>query len=184
MEDKYIEKIDEILKIHLTQKSFDLWIGIRENITNKCWEKPTSSSQKYHRKEDQGGRVPSVSEHTYEMLYAADKIIQMFEGLVNKDVIFLSIALHDSYKYGFVKTCKSTESKHDQLIADLILKNKKIYLQALTENDVNKLEQAVRYHSGKWSTGVINIYEKFRTPEVLFLHTLDMMSSKNLIKIL
>jgi 23S rRNA maturation-related 3'-5' exoribonuclease YhaM len=184
MEDKYIEKIDEILKRQLTQKSFELWIGIRENISNKCWEKPTSSSKKYHRKEDQGGRVPSVAEHTWELIYSADKIIQMFEDVINKDVIFLSIALHDSYKYGLVKTCPSTESRHDKLIADLILKNKKIYLQVLNEQDVNKLETAVRYHSGKWSTDADkNMYEKF-TPEVLFLHTLDMLSSKNLLKIL
>ncbi len=184
MEDKYIEKIDQILKKHLTQKSFDLWIGIRQNISNKCWEKPTSSSKKYHRKEDQNGRVPSVSEHTYEMIYAADKIIQMFEGLVNKDVIMLSIALHDSYKYGLVKSCQSTETRHDKLIADIVSKNRKIYLQALNENDFSKLEKAVRYHSGKWSTDADDkMYEKF-IPEVLFLHTLDMMSSKNLIKIL
>lgn len=184
MEDKYLEKIDEILKRQLTQKSYELWSGIQEHISNKCWNKPTSSSQKYHRKEDQGGRVPSVSEHTYEMLYTADKIIQMFENIINKDIIFLSIALHDCYKYGLVKTCQSTESRHDKLIADLILKNKKIYLQVLSEQDINKLETAVRYHSGKWSTDADqNMYEKF-IPEVLFLHTLDMLSSKNLLKIL
>jgi hypothetical protein len=30
--DLFLGKIDEILKRQLTQKSFDLWIGIRENI--------------------------------------------------------------------------------------------------------------------------------------------------------
>lgn len=185
MEDKYLEKIDEILKKHLTQKSFELWIGIRENITNKCWEKPTSSSGKYHRKEDQNGRVPSVSEHTFELLYAADKIIHMFDGLINKDIIFLSIALHDSYKYGLVKSCQSTESKHDHLIAEIISRNKKVYLQVLNENDVNKLITSVRFHSGKWSTDARNdIYEKLSSPEVMFLHTLDMLSSRNLIKVI
>lgn len=181
MEDKYLEKIDQILKKHLSDKSFELWIGIRERITNKCWEKPTSSTGKYHQKED--GRVPSVSEHTYEMIYAADKLISMFDGVINKDVIFLSIALHDAYKYGLVKTCTSTESKHDIIVADWIALNRKVYLQVFNYDDTVLLEKAVRYHAGRWSTNIHdNIYNKL-TPEVMFLHTLDMMSAKNLIKI-
>jgi hypothetical protein len=185
VEDLYIEKIDQILKKHLSDKSFELWIGIRENISNKCWEKPTSSSGKHHQKIDQNGRVPSVAEHTYEMIYAADKIIPMFEGNLNKDVVFLAIALHDSYKYGLVKTCTSTESRHDHLIAELIKTNKKIYLQALNEGDVNILEEAVRRHMGKWGTDAPRDYSYGRyNPLVLFLSTLDMMSSKNLIKVL
>ena len=59
MQDIFLGKIDEILKRQLTQKSFDLWIGIRENISNKCWNRATSSTGKYHQKED--GRQPSVS---------------------------------------------------------------------------------------------------------------------------
>lgn len=183
--DIYLEKIDEVLKKHLTEKSFALWIGIREKIPNKCWDKLTSSTGKYHKKEDQGGRVPSVSEHTYEMIYAADKIIGMFEGLLNKDIIFLSLALHDSYKYGLVKSCNSTEAKHDKLIADLINKNKKIFTQALSENDTILLEEAVRFHMGKWGTesGKDFNYDKHGVL-VLFISTLDMLSSKNLIKVL
>ena len=184
MQDKYIEKIDQILKRQLTRKSFDLWIGIREKITNKCWNKHTSSSGKYHQKVDQGGRVPTVSEHTYEMVYAADKIISMFEGLINKDVIFLSIVFHDAYKYGLVKSCKSTEERHNVIMADIIKKNKKIFMQALTENEVGLLQNAIRYHHGKWTIdkNPFNV-NKFR-PEVLFLHTLDMLSSRNLIKVI
>jgi hypothetical protein len=186
VQDIFIEKIDEILKRHLTQKSFELWEGIKENISNKCWEKPTSSSGKYHRKDEQAGRVPSVSEHTYEMIYAADKIISMFEGILNKDIIFLSIALHDSYKYGLVKTCNSTESKHDRIIGDIIKKNIKIFKYALSENDIQLLEESVRFHMGKWSTDTTFkefSYDK-HNPIVLFLSTLDMMSSRNLIKVL
>lgn len=182
MENNYFEKCNLILKKNLSEKTFELWKGIQERISNKCWEKPTSSTGKYHQKED--GRVPSVIEHTYEMLYAADKLISMFDGVINTQVIFLSIALHDSYKYGLVKSCQSTESRHDSIIADSIALNRKVYLQAMSYQDTVLLEKAVRYHAGKWSTdiGHDHLYDKL-TPEVLFLHTLDMMSSKNLIKI-
>lgn len=181
--DQYLQKIDEILKRQLTPKSFDLWIGIRENISNKCWNRMTSSTGKYHQKED--GRVPSVAEHTYEMIYAAEKIIHMFDGLINKDVIFLSIALHDSYKYGLVKSCKFTEEKHDRIMAEIINKNKKIFRQALNENDICLLENSIRYHAGKWSTDAGKDFSlKDFTPEVLFLHVLDMLSSRNVLKII
>jgi 23S rRNA maturation-related 3'-5' exoribonuclease YhaM len=127
--------------------------------------------------------VPSVAEHTFEMIYSADKLISMFEGVINKDVIFLSIALHDSYKYGLVKSCMSTESRHDRIIADYISLNRKIYLQALDYNDTVLLEKAVRFHAGRWSTNIgDNVYDKL-TPEVMFLHTLDMLSAKNLLKV-
>lgn len=184
MEDIFIEKIDVILKKHLTQKSFDLWIGIRENISNKCWEKLTSSTGKYHQKEN--GHVPSVSEHTYEMVYAADKIIDMFEGIINKEVIFFSIILHDSYKYGLCKNNKHTEINHGSLIADIIKKNEKTFKQALSENDIFLLEKAVRYHDGRWSPELKDkkIDKDFFSMELLTLHLLDMLSCKNCLKII
>lgn len=181
--DLFLEKIDEILKRQLTQKSFDLWIGIRENISNKCWNRATSSTGKYHQKED--GRVPSVAEHVFEMIYSAEKIIHMFEGLINKDVIFLGIALHDAYKYGLVKSCKFTEERHDRIMAEIIKKNKKIFRQALNENDIFLLENSIRYHAGKWSTDSGKDFSlKDFTPEILFIHTLDMLSSRNVLKII
>jgi len=184
-QDLFIQKIDQILKKHLTENSFELWVAIRENISNKCWGKPTSSSGKYHQKSDQNGRVPSCAEHTFELIYAIDKIIPMFEGSLNKDVVFLSAALHDAYKYGLVKTCNSTEQRHDQIIADIIKNNKKTFLQALNENDISILDEAVRRHMGRWGTDAgKNFSYSDYGPLVLFLSTLDMMSSKNLIKVL
>jgi len=178
----FLEKINIILKKHLSQKSFDLWKGIEGKISNNCWNKPTSSTLKYHLKED--GRCPSVIEHTYEMIYAADKIISSFEGIISKNVIFLSIILHDSYKYGLEKTNLHTVSNHDKIIYEIIKKNEKIFLQALSPKEVILLETAVRYHHGKWSTGCKQFSINDFTAEVMILHFLDMMSSKNLIKII
>jgi hypothetical protein len=114
----------------------------------------------------------------------AQQVIGMFEGLINKEVIFLSIILHDAYKYGLVKSCAHTESKHDQIIANIVKKNRNIFNQALNDRDCLLLEGAVRYHSGKWSTDANGKFSlNDFTPEILFLHTLDMMSAKDLIKI-
>ena len=178
-----MEKIDAILKKNISEKSFNLWLELKNKITNPCWDKLTSSTKKHHRKEN--GDVPSVAGHTYEMLYATDKIISMFEGIINKDVIFLSIVLHDCYKYGECKTCQHTEAKHGQITADKIKNAKKLFLQVLTESETDALEQAVRYHDGRFSmiAKQDNFDRTFFTPEVMFLHTLDMMGSRDLIKI-
>lgn len=180
--DTYLQKVNDILKKNISEKAFELWIGLNEKMSNRCWEKATSSTGKYHRKED--GRVPSVIEHTYELLYVADKIISMFEGMFSKDIIFLSIALHDSFKYGFVKSCKHTEKKHDQIIGNMVKRNEKIFLQVFNQNDLILLEETTRFHTGKWSTDAPKDFNYSNyNPLVLFLSTLDMMSSKNLIKI-
>jgi len=182
--DPYLEKIDVILKRNLSEKAFDLWIGMRNNISNPCWTRNTSSTGKYHKKED--GRNPTVAEHTFEMIYSADKIFSMFEGILNKNVIFLSIALHDSYKYGLCKTCQHTEEKHGEIISEIIKKNKKIFLQALKEEDVLLLENAVKFHDGKFSPVAKknNFNRDFLTPEVMFLNILDMLGSRNCLKII
>ena len=178
----FIEKIDEILKRHLTQNSFDLWVGICENITNKCLNSQSSSSGKYHLKED--GRCPTVAEHVYEMLYAADKIIHMFENMFDKNVVFLSIALHDIYKYGISLSNTHTDNRHDQIIAETIKKNQKIFIQALSLEDTILLEEVVRFHSGRWSTNASKDFNYSNySPLVLFLSTLDMLSSQNCLKI-
>jgi len=179
-----MDKINILLKKNLSENTFSLWEVIRDKISNKCWHKLTSSTGKYHKKEN--GYVPSIAEHTYEMLFAANKIINMFDGILNKDIIFLSIVLHDSYKYGLVKTCQYTEEKHGEIIAETILYNKKVFSKIFSESEIDQLQMAVRYHDGKFSPiGKKNHFNRnFLTPEVTFLYTLDMMSSKNLIKVL
>lgn len=180
----YMEKSDVILKRNLSEKAFGLWEVLKERNSNPCWEKLTSSTGKYHKKED--NTVPTVIAHTYEMLYSADKIISMFEGILNKDIIFLSIALHDFYKYGLCKTCQHTEIKHGEITAEKIKSSKKVFLNFLTENEVQILEDAVKYHDGKFSpiAKANDFNRSFFTPELLFLHTLDMLSSRDVIKIL
>jgi 23S rRNA maturation-related 3'-5' exoribonuclease YhaM len=181
--DSYLEKIDFLLEKNLSKKAFDLWINLKNKNSNPCWDKLTSSTKKYHRKEN--GDVLSVGGHTYEMLFAADRIISMFEGIINKDVIFLSIILHDFHKYGLCKTCQFTEEKHGQITADKIKNNKKLFLQVLTENEINDLENSIRFHDGKWSSEIKNkpIDKSIFTPEVMFLHTLDMLSSRDVLKV-
>lgn len=180
----YLEKIEVIVQENVTDRCFKLWKEIDKRLPN-TWEKPTSSTGKYHRKID--GRVPSQAEHVYEMLYAASKLLGVFnveKKTPEADKIFLAILLHDSLKYGILGTRKHTDKQHDKLAADMICQNKNTFLKIFNENEFEVLTEMVRFHSGRWSTDVMGQQFSFsdKAPETLFIHLLDMMSTADLIQ--
>ena len=181
----YKEKIETLLKENMTEKGFKLWRGIN-NILPDIWNHPTSSTGKYHR--TISGRIPSQAEHVYHMLYAATKIIKIFDIQLNTtdaDKLLLAIVLHDSLKYGILGTRKHTDTCHDKTAADMIFQNKDTFLKLLTENQFYVMEEAIRFHSGRWSTDIKNKSEfsfKNYNPETLMVHILDMMSTNDLIQ--
>lgn len=182
----YLEKIDQVLKENMTERGFTLWNGIKKIIPN-IWEKPSSSSGKYHKKEN--GSVPSIAEHTFEMIYAAIKLMRLFnvkKDTSMMDVILLSIVLHDSLKYGSKGDLEHTDVSHDKLIGDLIQQNEKTFKKLFNDSEFYILEEASRFHSGRWSTDARYNKEfdfKHFTPYTLFVHILDMCSTADLIKI-
>lgn len=178
-------KIENILEENLTDKSFKLWKGI-DSLLPDCWDKLTSSTKKYHKKTN--GEVATQAEHVYEMLYAAIKIIKLF-GIDLKtndsDKILLAIALHDTMKYGNFGTRRHTDNHHDKKAADMISSNRSTFMKIFSEEQFFILEEAVRFHSGRWSTDARykNSFDfKEYNPETLFLHIIDMLSTYNLLK--
>ena len=182
----YMLKCDEILQKNMTEDGFKLWLRIRDKIP-PCWLRLTSSTRKHHVKED--GRIPTVIEHTFEMLYASDKLLSIFNvntKTKEADILMLSIMLHDSLKYGEKPSSRDyTLNEHDRLIGDVIRSNRHVFLKLFSENQVNLLEETLRYHAGRWSTDAKKIDFNFseKSPYTLFIHMLDMLSSRNLIKI-
>jgi len=177
-------KINEILKENMSERGFKLWKGVSKILPN-IWELLTASTKKYHLKED--GRCPNNAEHTFEMLYATTKLFSMFnieKGTSKADMMLIAIALHDSLKYGNFGSRVHTCVNHDKYIADLVIQNKETFIKILSEDEFTILEQMLRFHSGRWSTDAHDNF-KFEDykPEVLFIHMLDMLSTKDLIKI-
>lgn len=181
----YGQAIMELSRHNMTPEGFDLLILIEGKMPD-IWNKPTSSTWKYHKKED--GSVPSCAHHTYEMFYAASKIIRMFGGKVvskQNDAILMSIILHDLQKYGVKGTNPHTTPNHDKTMADLLEKNKKVLMKHFSEEDADVVILGVRYHSGRWSKSVPNMNSfdfADYPPIVLFVHMLDMMSTANVLK--
>jgi len=182
---EYKEKIAELLKNNMTERAFNLWKGIDRVLPN-TWNKATSSTGKWHKKLN--GDVPSQGEHVYELLYAATKVMRLFDIKLrtpNGDKMLLAIALHDSLKYGKQGSRRHTDIKHDQSAADMVNINRDIFLEILTEEQFQIMEESMRFHSGQWSTDVPKnkpFSFKDYNPETLFVHVLDMMSTADLIQ--
>lgn len=182
----FLDRINEILKENMTKEGFNLWKNIQEK-TPMVFHRPSSSSGKYH--QDESGVTRSIGEHTFQIIYSSVKIMKIFNVLPNTkqaDVLLLSAACHDLVKYGCEDALhrKSTEPKHDKLIADTLLFNRDRFLECLNEGEFKKLEQICRYHTGRWSTDADTSFSFCKLPmEVLFLHMLDVLSAENLLKI-
>lgn len=185
MQNHYKERLTELLESNMTEKGFKLWKGI-DSILPDIWSKDTSSTGKYHQKLN--GEVPDIAEHVYHMVYAGVKLLKMFDAMPNTkdaDKFLIALALHDSLKYGNLGTRKHTDTAHDKEAADMISSNKETFLKLLSEEQFQILEEAVRFHSGRWSTDVPNNKEfewKDYNPETFFVHILDMLSTLDLIQ--
>lgn len=181
----YKEKISELLKENMTERGYKLWQGIN-GILPDIGDRPTSSTGKWHRKHD--GRVPSMAEHAYEMLYSAVKVFKLFnfeKKTENADMLLMAISLHDSLKYGKFGDTPHTDYEHDKTAADMIKSNESTFLKLFTNEQFISLEESVRFHMGRWSTDGPGP-EKFDwfdfQPFSLFVHILDMMSTGDLIQ--
>ncbi len=185
MQNHYKERIINLLEKNMTEKGFKLWKGI-DSILPNIWDKDVSSTKKYHKKLN--GDVPDIAEHVYHMLYAAVKLLKMFDVQPNTadgDKFLMALALHDSLKYGNLGTRKHTDTMHDKEAADMISSNKATFLKLLSEEQFQVLEEAVRFHSGRWSTDVPKNREfnwKEFNSETFFVHILDMLSTQDLIQ--
>jgi hypothetical protein len=181
----YKEKIFKLLEENMTEKSFKLWEGINRLLPD-TWDKPTSSTGKYHKKLN--GTVPTQAEHVYQMLFSAVKIFKFLgcsKKTQNADKLLFAIALHDSLKYGMMGNRVHTDNKHDKEAADMISSNRETFLKVLNENHFYVMEEAVRFHSGRWSTDVPRDKEfdfKDYNPETMFIHMLDMLSTADLLQ--
>jgi hypothetical protein len=182
----YKEKIVELLESNMTEKGFKFWHGI-DRILPDIWEYSTSSTGKYHKKLN--GEIPTLAEHVYQMLYSTVKLLTMFDiekNTSDADKLLIAVVLHDSLKYGKLGSRKHTDNKHDKEAADMISSNKDTFLKLFTEEQFYIIEEAVRFHSGRWSTDVPKD-KKFSfndyNPETMFVHMLDMLSTKDLIQV-
>lgn len=114
-------------------------------------------------------------------------MFDIFPKTPDADKLLMAVALHDALKYGNLGTRKHTDTVHDKQAADMIASNEDTFRKLLSEEQYFTLEEAVRFHSGRWSTDVPK-NERFDwstaelRSETFFVHMLDMLSTADLIQ--
>lgn len=174
-----LTELDLLAQRILTPQGYILFTSINNHLPH-IWNRPTSSTGKYHKRKD--GTVPTIAEHTFEMAEAASKIIRMFGGAqisTQNDAILLAILFHDGLKYGKTGKNPHTTRNHDQELANLFEKNRKIFLKHFSEDEFETFLLCIRFHSGIWSPDAKKekLSLKDFPPEIIFVHMLDMLST-------
>jgi len=144
----YLQLMNELLEKNMSELAYTSWLKLLKKI-KPVWHRPTSSSGKYHNKE--GGRVPTIAEHTYEMLYACTKVSRLFgieSKSVDSDLLLLAISLHDAFKYGeSPELHKYTDSRHDSVAASKIDKYRDAFSSLFTSLKKQKSPATVKVHN-------------------------------------
>lgn len=156
-----------------------------DKLPSYFYEVPASSTGKYHPGFALG--AGGLVRHTkaavrigYELLY--NKIIGSAFTDKEKDLIIMSIILHDGCKSGLTKT-EYTVVNHPLIVADLVKENSKEL--KMTEEEINLVCSMIQTHMGEFNKDYkgntvlplpTNKYQKF-------VHMCDFLASKKFLDI-
>lgn len=149
------------------------------------YEIPASSTGKYHPK--YAASVQGLVKHTKVAVRIANEllnnnVIGSSFSRREKDLMLMSLLLHDGLKSGFPKQ-KYTAFDHPILVANFIRDNKDKL--TLTNDEVEFIAQVIETHMGEWNT---NPYSKVVLPLPKnkwqkFVHMCDFLASKKFLEV-
>lgn len=144
-----------------------------------------SSTGKYHPKyaSGKGGlsrHIKSAVKMAVELLN--DPCISKPYTDRDRDLIILSLLIHDGLKYGTVKE-EYTRFDHPILIRDFVEENKENLL--MNSDDIEKVKNAVASHMGPWNTSKYSsvILPIPKAPMEKFVHMCDYLASRRFINL-
>ena len=145
------------------------------------FEIPASSTGKYH--PEFASSEHGLVKHTKVAVRIANELLSN-PGLNNftnreKDLIIMSLILHDGLKSGKVKE-KYTRVDHPLLVCDFIKENSK-----LPDEDIELLIKMISSHMGIWNTDYNGneVLPKPKDKYQRFVHMCDFLSSKKFINV-
>ena len=144
-----------------------------------------SSTGKYHPKYASGlgglsRHIKSAVKMAHELL--EDPIIAQNYTSKDKDIIYLSLLIHDGLKYGKEKS-EYTKFEHPILISEFVKENKDKL--KMDEESIEKVCKAVASHMGPWNTSNYSdvILPVPKTPMEKFVHMCDYLASRRFINL-
>ena len=177
---KVFEKEFLYIKDADIRKDAEYLIG---SLPDYYFEVDASSTGKYHPKYAQGPgglsrHVKSAVKMAVELL--ADPSIGGIYSDRDKDLIYLSLLIHDGLKYGKVKE-QYTRFDHPILISEFAEENKDKL--KMTEEDIKKVRGAVASHMGPWNTSQYSdvVLPIPKAPIEKFVHMCDYLASRRFI---
>ena len=173
--EKYIKNKDYI-------KDFEYLI---ENLPDYFFTIPASSTGKYHPKYATGdGGLLRHSKAAvrigYELLQ--DPIIGDKYTNREKDLMLISLAIHDGIKSGFTKE-KYTRFDHPLLAAQYLENNKAN--MSFTEEDIEFMKKVISSHMGAWNTDIngVEVLPIPKTKYENFVHMCDYLASRKFLEV-
>ncbi len=155
------------------------------HLPDYYFEVDASSTGKYHPKYAAGPgglsrHVKSAVKMAHELL--EDSVISKNYSSLDRDLIYLSLLIHDGLKYGKTKE-EYTRFDHPILICEFVKDNKdKLNMDAAS---LNKVCGAVASHMGPWNTSNYSevILPVPKTPMEKFVHMCDYLASRRFINL-
>ncbi len=153
------------------------------NLPDYYFEVDASSTGKYHPiyAQGKGGlsrHVKSAVKMAVELL--ADPSIGGIYSDRDKDLIYISLLIHDGLKYGKVKE-QYTRFDHPILISEFVEENKDKL--NMSDEDRDKVRKAVASHMGPWNTSSYSdvVLPVPKKPMEKFVHMCDYLASRRFI---
>lgn len=149
---------------------------ILDNLPDYFYNIPAASTGKYHPKfanTDKG-----LVKHTKVAVFFANTLFGIYKfDSHTKDIIIVSLLIHDGLKKGFVEE-KYTRFDHPLLIRELL--NNIRNLLTLTNYEIDEIATNVESHMGRWNTSeyseVVLPIPKSVTQK--FVHMCDYLASR------
>lgn len=147
-----------------------------------------SSTGKYHPSFSLGDG--GLLRHTKCATRIANELLEleMFQSKLGdkKDIILLSIMLHDGLKHGKqTNASEYTVFEHPIIMADFIEENKNELTKYISEKDITLLEDCIKTHMGQWTKNYdgVEVLEKPKSKYQKFVHLCDYLSSRKFLDV-
>ena len=149
------------------------------------FEVPASSTGKYHPSFSLGNG--GLVRHTKVAVRIAVELLNNNSIFTNftsdeKDLIIMSILVHDGLKSGLEKS-EYTKFEHPILVSNYIKENKDKL--SLNEEELNLLTSMIESHMGEWNTNAYSnvVLPKPTTKYQKFVHMCDFLSSRKFLDV-
>ena len=157
-----------------------------ENMFDYVFEKSASSSGRYHPMSDLGDgglirHIKGVFYLGYDMLNLEQNIPLYSQR--ERDMILVSLILHDSWKYGDIDKKRVHTVENHPLLASIWVIQDSIFDNIISQEDRDFIGGCIASHSGQWNTNKKKeeILPKPQTISQQFVHLCDYIASRRYI---